>query len=303
MKAPWLALFEEIAAGKITPQEALKVLPGLTLRELEEATLDLQCAVRQDFPEVIFAQGKQPEACAALFAELAGQGPVLCTRADAVTAQAVLEKTPGARYNARAQTIVWQEGAPSPLQGKVLVITAGTADLPWAEESVETLRLMGNRTDLLLDVGVAELRAEVDDMTGEEAGAFLSLVLDAGALDAYLTPITMKKSRAGLLLTVLCLPFQASAMQQIMLKQTSTLGVRREVLWRQELPRRVQQVQTPWGVLPVKIAQLEDGSLKAAAEYEAALTVARQQQLLLRTVLQGAECAALEVISKHADSL
>lgn len=157
MKASWLALFEEIATGKIAPQEALKMLPGLTMRELEEATLDLQRAVRQDFPEVIFAQGKRPEVCAALFAELADRGPVLCTRADAATAQAVLEKTPGVRYNARAQTLVWQQGAPSPTWGRVLVMTAGTADLPWAEEAVETLRFMGNRTELLPDVGVAGL--------------------------------------------------------------------------------------------------------------------------------------------------
>lgn len=165
------------------------------------------------------------------------------------------------------------------------------------------VRAMVGETDSTPNVRqVVELRAEVDDMTGEEAGAFLSLALEAGALDAYLTPLTMKKGRPGLLLTVLCSPTQVNALQQLMLKQTSTLGVRQEMLWRQELPRSMQHVETPWGVVPVKIAQLEDGSIKVAAEYEAAFALAQQQQLPLRTVLHGAEDAAWKTLSKPTNA-
>jgi NCAIR mutase (PurE)-related protein len=123
--------------------------------EPQPTTVDLDRARRCGFPEVIFGEGKSPATIAAIAREQLKQGqPVLATRIAPEQAAAVLRELPQARYNATARTLRIGEVKPG-RRGRVTVITAGTSDLPVAEEARETLDWMGVDVRLVADVGVA----------------------------------------------------------------------------------------------------------------------------------------------------
>lgn len=165
------ALIDDIRAGKVTADEAVTRLRRLPFVDLGYARVDHHRALRQRFPEAVYAPGKSPEQCAGIVAELLaeeGAGPVLLTRAGDAQATAALERNPGGTRT--GTTIVWRPALDRP--GRVLVATAGTADLPVAEECVATLGAHGFRPQLLTDVGVAgvhRLLASVDELQSADA--------------------------------------------------------------------------------------------------------------------------------------
>jgi uncharacterized protein (DUF111 family) len=108
------------------------------------------------------------------------------------------------------------------------------------------------------------LSTNLDDMNPEWLPPLLERLLAAGALDAWLTPILMKKGRPAHTLTVLCAPAQCAALRTLVFQHTSTLGVREATVLRTKLQREVRHVETPWGAVSVKIARLPDGELRAA---------------------------------------
>lgn len=152
------ALLERVRRGESEVDEALGALRRLPFDDLGFAHIDTHRALRAGFPEVVFCQGKAPEQAAAIIARLAqGRGPVLGTRASPELFALVRQALPDARYHERARAIV-VEREPLPRRpGSILVICAGTADLPVAEEAVVTAEVMGNHVELLADVGVAGL--------------------------------------------------------------------------------------------------------------------------------------------------
>lgn len=101
---------------------------------------------------------------------------------------------------------------------------------------------------------IVQLSCNLDDMTGEDLGFAQALLLEAGALDVYTTAIGMKKSRPGVMLTCLCRPEEAAHFADLMLRHTTTLGVRQTVCQRYTLPRTTATVQTPYGPIRVKQA-------------------------------------------------
>lgn len=117
---------------------------------------------------------------------------------------------------------------------------------------------------------IVQLSCNLDDMTGEDLGFAQALLLEAGALDVFTAPIGMKKSRPGVLLTCLCRPEEAAHFADLMLRHTTTLGVRQTVCQRYTLPRTVATVQTPYGSIRVKQA---GGRTKA--EYDDLVRAAR----------------------------
>ncbi|HEU4326528.1 MAG TPA: nickel pincer cofactor biosynthesis protein LarB [Roseiflexaceae bacterium] len=135
---------------------ALGQLRQLPFTDLGFAKLDSHRALRNGFPEVVLCTGKHTEHIVGIMARLAeGPGPVLATRATPEVFAAVREAVPGARYNELGRLIIYE---PEPLPkrpGRILVISAGTADIPVAEEAAGTAELMGNTVDRLFDVGVA----------------------------------------------------------------------------------------------------------------------------------------------------
>ncbi|HMM05473.1 MAG TPA: nickel pincer cofactor biosynthesis protein LarC [Clostridiales bacterium] len=134
-------------------------------------------------------------------------------------------------------------------------------------------------------VTVEELSCNLDDCTGEEIGFAFELLLDSGALDVFLTPIQMKKSRPGTLLTVISKPEDAEKLAALLLRHTTTLGVRRKTCSRTCMHRFVETRDTPFGPVRVKTAK-NSNFAKSKIEYEDAARIALTQGIPLRDVLK-----------------
>lgn len=154
-------LLQAVRDGLVSPEEALQRLRALPYENLEFARIDTHRALRLGFPEVVFCQGKTPEQVLAIVERLSAlHRKVLATRATADLARQVQQRFPQARYYEAARILVLGEGevATRPPQDRyVLVVAAGTADLPIAEEAAVTAAEMGSRVERLYDVGVAGL--------------------------------------------------------------------------------------------------------------------------------------------------
>lgn len=134
----------------------------------------------------------------------------------------------------------------------------------------------------------AVLEANVDDATGELAASWIEALLAAGALDAWATPITMKKGRPALTLSALAPVERADAVAHAMLRETTSLGVRRYDVVRAERPRRMLQVATPYGPIPVKVAEGPFGPPQAKPEFDACVAAARAHGVPVREVVRAA---------------
>lgn len=151
-------LFAEVRSKKLSPDEAVQRLRHLPFEDLGFAKVDHHRALRQGMPEVIFGQGKTPAQVAAIFDRLAthnSKGNVLATRATPDQYQAVIAQIPKAEYRQLARTIVLKRDKKRYGKGTIAVVSAGTSDIPVAEEAVVTAELMGNHVQHLYDVGVA----------------------------------------------------------------------------------------------------------------------------------------------------
>jgi NCAIR mutase (PurE)-related protein len=163
-------LLTEVRSKKLSPDEAVARLRHLPFEDLGFAKIDHHRALRQGMPEVIFSQGKTPTQVAKIFAKLAEhEGNVLATRATEEQFNAVAAEVPKVVYHPAARAITLRRDRPTSksstsktpnskkLHGKgvIVVVSAGTSDIPVAEEAVVTAELMGNRVQHLYDVGVA----------------------------------------------------------------------------------------------------------------------------------------------------
>lgn len=149
-------LFEEVRTGKASPDEAVERLRHLPFEDLGFAKVDHHRALRVGMPEVVFGERKTPAQVAAIFKRLANQGTnVLATRATKEQFVAVRKLVKGARYEPEARAIVLRRDRKVYGKGLITVVSAGTSDIPVAEEAVITAEIMGNQVARLYDVGVA----------------------------------------------------------------------------------------------------------------------------------------------------
>jgi NCAIR mutase (PurE)-related protein len=149
-------LFEEVRRGQLSPDDAVARLRHLPFEDLGFAKVDHHRALRVGMPEVIFGERKTPPQMAMIFSRLAKHGGnVLATRADERQFAAVKKKVRGVEYRAIARAIVLQRDPKKYGRGIVAVVSAGTSDIPVAEEAVVTAEVMGNDVQHLYDVGVA----------------------------------------------------------------------------------------------------------------------------------------------------
>jgi len=179
-------LLDDVRSGAVSADDAVARLRRLPFADLGFAKVDHHRALRQGLPEAVYGPGKTPEQCAAIVAELLseeGDGPILLTRIDEPQAAAAAARNPAAVRT--GTTLVWRSRSPRP--GRVLVLTAGSSDLPVAEECIATLTAHGLRPVLNPDVGVAgvhRLLATADELAAADAvvviagmeGALASLV-------------------------------------------------------------------------------------------------------------------------------
>ena len=191
-------LIDDLQSGACSPDDAVRKLRALPFTELGFAKVDHHRALRQGLPEAVYGPGKTPAQCAAIVAELlaaGGGGPVLLTRADQAQVTASLEASPSGRRTplepeiGRLSTVVWRRQPDRP--GSVLVCTAGTGDLPVAEECTAVLRAFGFKPALLGDCGVAgvhRLFASIEDVT--KADVVIVVAGMEGALPSLVAGLT-----------------------------------------------------------------------------------------------------------------
>ncbi|HEY2303974.1 MAG TPA: nickel pincer cofactor biosynthesis protein LarB [Acidimicrobiales bacterium] len=179
-------MLEDLRAGRVHPDEAMRSLRRLPFADLGYAKVDHHRSLRQGLPEAVYGPGKTAAQCVGIVGELlaeAAGGPVVLTRASGEQATAVRQAYPGALGT--SSTLVWRPAPPRP--ERIVVVTAGTADLPVAEECEATLSAFGFKPGLIADCGVAgvhRLLAVADELLEAEAvvvvagmeGALASLV-------------------------------------------------------------------------------------------------------------------------------
>ena len=136
--------------------------------------------------------------------------------------------------------------------------------------------------------GIWELSCNLDDMTGEQLGYAMEVLMEQGALDAFTTPIGMKKSRPGVMLTVLCREADKERMIGLLFKHTTTLGIRESFSNRHTLNRRVETVDTAYGPVRKKVS-FGHGVRRSKFEYEDVARAAKENNISISEVLSNLE--------------
>lgn len=172
--------------GSLDVDEALRRLAHWPHEKLPFATIDHHRSLRGGFPEVVYCAGKTPDHAAAIAERIWRQGGwLLATRATGEHAEAIRAAVPAARHNPLARTV--SAGAPSPGEcDPVVVVSAGTSDLPVAEEAIETLRMLGQPFESLVDVGVAGVHRVLEE---REALARAGVVVVVAGMEAALASV------------------------------------------------------------------------------------------------------------------
>ncbi|MCC6927524.1 MAG: nickel pincer cofactor biosynthesis protein LarB [Gemmatimonadaceae bacterium] len=152
-----LDLLGRVAAGELAPEAALERMALAPYETLPFATIDHHRSLRQGYPEVVFGSGKTPDQIVTIAERLAAMGDgFLVTRADEGARGALRARFPDAIVHDTARTVRLAGQVPPPLgSGTILIVTAGTSDLPVADEAAETALALGNTVARLTDVGVA----------------------------------------------------------------------------------------------------------------------------------------------------
>jgi NCAIR mutase (PurE)-related protein len=151
-------LLAEVAAGRLTPQAALERLRHLPFEDLPFARIDHHRALRQGHPEVVFCEGKTADQVVAICERLeAADGSFLGTRANEALASRLKARFPRMVWNPTARTVHLARTQGGARPGTILVISAGTSDLPVAEEAAVVAEAFGHQVERLIDVGVAGL--------------------------------------------------------------------------------------------------------------------------------------------------
>lgn len=151
-------LLREVRAGRTSVDAALQALRHGPVEAMEFAALDLHRAVRRGFPEAVYGPGKTTTQIAAIVDRIVHAGQTaLVTRVDPDIHEAVLASHPGAEWHEDARAVVVRRAGRRPARGGIVVVSAGTSDIPVASEAILTAELMGNRVERIFDVGVAGL--------------------------------------------------------------------------------------------------------------------------------------------------
>jgi len=158
-----LQALEAVKAGTLSPEDALKTVSGAAPDALHYAVVDQDRNRRCGFPEVILAEGKSPEQVAGIAEKIWKHGDrLLCTRASQTVFEAVRERVPKVQYSEVARLVYGRRTKPLPGTGLVCIVTAGTADIPVAEEARITATLLDARVETTYDVGVAGIHRVLD---------------------------------------------------------------------------------------------------------------------------------------------
>ncbi len=193
-------------------------------------------------------------------------------------------------------TVCSEFGEWFPLRPERIGWGAGTRGLPDRPNAVRMV--LGTESQQGFRLTHALLEANLDDMTGELASYALARLLEEGALDVWIAPVTMKKGRPGMVLSALCPKDLAAHLSDVILRETSSIGVRQSLVARKELSRRMDRVETPWGSVRFKESALGSEAGKLKPEFDDCARIARAHDIPLRTVLLAVEKLLTE---RHPD--
>ena len=194
MKSQLEEILIQVQKGKLSPKTALKRLKDYPYQDLAFAKIDHHRELRRGFPEIIFGLGKTAEQIIKIAREILIKGNnLLITKVDPAVYRKVKAKLPEVQYNSRAKAIFYKQKKGVLGKGKIAVITAGTSDIPVAEEAAVTCEIFGNEVDRVYDVGVAGLHrlfGEYDKIT--ESRVIITVAGMEGALPSVIAGITDK---------------------------------------------------------------------------------------------------------------
>jgi hypothetical protein len=173
-----LNLLESVAKGQVSPEAGADKLQHIAYEDITYAHIDHHRSLRKGFPEVIYGEGKTADQIAGIMEKMMDQeNIILVTRTNAQKADIILSRFPQAVYHADARMVV-MELNPVPVQGRglILIISAGTSDIPVAREASLTARAMGNEVDTIFDVGVSGIHRLLNHKAQIDKAAVLIVV-------------------------------------------------------------------------------------------------------------------------------
>lgn len=170
----------------------------------------------------------------------------------------------------------------TPEQANILRLFVGTVELPSAHDRVWMLE------------------TNLDDLPGEVVGHAMVKLMEAGALDAFVTPIQMKKNRPGVMISVLCDDAKIPAVEEILFRETTTLGIRRYPVSRHKIKRREVRVETPFGTIRGKLGLLENRPPSFSPEYDDCARAAAERGVSLLEVYDAARAAHAHAAGQSA---
>ena len=149
-------LLEGIQNNTVKISDAMELIKSFSFEDVGFAKIDHHRALRTGYPEVIYAEGKTPDQITHIIQKMLEKGSnILATRADSKTYEVVQKLYPEARYNVLGRTITIEKCALTPPESYIAIIAAGTSDMYVVEEAYETAKILGNRVEKIVDVGVA----------------------------------------------------------------------------------------------------------------------------------------------------
>jgi uncharacterized protein (TIGR00299 family) protein len=171
---------------------------------------------------------------------------------------------------------------------------AGSAD---PSDTANVLRcFLGETTDAGGTETIAQVETTIDDMSPQLYEPLMERLFEAGALDVFLTPVIMKRSRPGTVLTALCPPARVDDLTRILFAESSTIGVRWTEMTRARLEREIVTLPTAYGALPFKVSRLDGRVVTVTPEFADVLRIARDKSLPVREVLDQARADARRLL-------
>lgn len=190
-----------------------------------------------------------------------------------------------------AVTLASAFGSPPPMSIKKIGLGAGSRQLPlpnilrlWIGEEVPAVTTNNFAATSPEIETIAVLETQIDDLSPQAIAYTFDALLSSGALDVFTQPIVMKKSRQGVLLTVICYPEKQSICEEILFRETTTLGIRRSLQQRSILQREIQKVSTSYGEVRVKIARKNSDITNVQPEYEDCAQLAQENNVSWREI-------------------
>jgi hypothetical protein len=158
MKSQLEDILRKVQEGKLSPKEALRLLKDYPYQDLNFAKIDHHRELRKGFPEIIYGPGKTDQQILKIAREIVKKGcSLLITRVEPGTFKKIKKGIPKACYNPLAKTVYLKQKSLITGKGKIIILTAGTSDIPVAEEAYVTCDMLGNEVEKIYDVGVAGL--------------------------------------------------------------------------------------------------------------------------------------------------